>query len=55
MACEEMVKILKRTYGVSFEDAYMLLSARGDLKISQCGDPGEFPATTRVVMPKLSS
>ncbi len=55
MACEvDGREVLKRACGVSFEDAYMLLSARGDLKISQCCDPGEFPVTTRVVLPKLS-
>jgi amidase len=54
VACEEMVRLLRRHLGLSVDDAYLLLSIRGDVKVSQCADPSVLPATARVVMPRLS-
>lgn len=48
IACDEMVTLLQRRFGLSFEDAYMLVTARGDLTICQACQPGSFPVTTRV-------
>ncbi len=53
VGCEEMAALLQRRLGLSIEDAYMLMSIRGDVKISQCCDPAMIAATARVVMPKL--
>jgi acetamidase/formamidase len=38
--------------GLSFEEAYMLMSAAADVQICQCCEPGEFPVTTRAVLSK---
>ncbi|HWT80679.1 MAG TPA: acetamidase/formamidase family protein [Candidatus Acidoferrum sp.] len=53
VACEEMVKLLQRQRGLSVDDAYLLLSIRGDVRVSQCAEPAAVAATARVVMPKL--
>ncbi len=53
VACEEMVTFLQRRLALSVEDAYMLMSVRADVKVSQCCDPAMIAATARVVMPKL--
>ncbi len=53
VACEEMAMLLRRRLGLSAEDAYALLSIRGDVKVSQCADPSALPATARVVMPRF--
>lgn len=53
VACEEMVGLLQRHLGISVADACMLLSIRGDVKVSQCAEPTMVAATARVVMPKF--
>jgi amidase len=53
VACEEMGTLLRRHLGLSAEDAYMLLSIRGDVRVSQCAEASMVAATARVVMPKL--
>jgi len=53
MACEEMAALLQRHLGLSVEDAYMLLSIRGDVKVSQCCEPSIIAATARMIMPRL--
>jgi amidase len=53
VACEEMARLLQRELNLSTEEAYMLLSIRGDVKVSQCCDPAILAATARVMMPKL--
>ena len=53
VACEEMAALLQRRLGLSVEESYMLLSIRGDVKVSQCCEPSMIAATARVVMPKL--
>lgn len=52
MAASAMVDLLQARLGLSFEDAYMLMSAAVDVQICQCCEPGEFPVTTRAVVSK---
>ena len=52
MAANEMVDLLQARLELSFEDAYMLMSAAVDVQICQCCEPGEFPVTTRAVVSK---
>ena len=52
MAAEEMVVLMQEKGGLSFEQAYMLMSAAVDVQICQCCEPGVFPATTRAVLRK---
>jgi amidase len=53
VACEEMAELLQRRLGLSVEDAYMLLSIRGDVRVSQCCEPSVLAATARVVIPRF--
>jgi len=48
-----MADFLTRRLGLSADDAYMLLSVRGDARVSQCADPAAVAATARMVMPRL--
>jgi acetamidase/formamidase len=50
-----MAAFLGKHLGLSREDAYMLLSIRGDLRVGQCAEPSMIAASTRVVVPKLQS
>ncbi len=52
MAAEEMVGLMQERLGLSFERAYMLMSAVVDVQICQCCEPGAFPVTTRAVISK---
>ena len=52
MAAEEMVVLIQEKGGLSFEQAYMLMSAAVDVQICQCCEPGKFPTTTRAVLRK---
>ena len=52
MAADEMVNLLQARLGLTFEDAYMLMSAAVDVQICQCCEPGAFPVTTRAVISK---
>ena len=54
IACEEMANLLQRKLAISFEDAYLLMSATGDVRIGQVCNPNNFPSTIRVVFPKIS-
>ena len=49
MALEDMVKWLQEKHGLSGEDAYVLASLAGDVRIGQVVDPA---VTVRVVIPK---
>lgn len=52
LAVRDMVDFLVEKLGVNREDAYMLISARGDVRVGQsCGG---LPATVRVCFPKLT-
>ena len=48
-AADEMAELLQRKLHVTFEEAYMLMSAACDVQICQACDPGNFPVTTRAV------
>lgn len=51
IAVEEMVNLLQKRWSLSFEDAYMLVTASGDLSICQACDPGGMAVTTRMSIP----
>jgi amidase len=53
ISAEGMVALLQDKLGVGFEDAYMLLSAQGDVNICQMCEPGKMATTARTVFPKL--
>jgi amidase len=53
MAAEGMVALLQDKLGVSFEDAYMLLSAAGDVGVCQMCDLGKLATTARTVFPRI--
>jgi amidase len=53
IAAEEMAGLVQRELGLSPEDAYMLLSIRGDAKVSQCAAPAVVASTARFVMPRF--
>jgi amidase len=53
MAADEMARFLMRRLTLSADEAYMLLSIRGDVRVSQCAEPRMMAATARVVMPRL--
>lgn len=53
VAAEEMARFLMGRLGLSADEAYMLLSLRGDVRVSQCAEPTMLAATARVVMPRL--
>ncbi len=53
VAAEEMAQLLMRRLGLSANDAYMLLSVRGDAQVSQCADPAVLAATARMAIPRL--
>ncbi len=53
VAAEEMASLLMRRLNLSADEAYMLLSIRGDVRVSQCAEPAMLAATARVVMPRL--
>jgi amidase len=52
IAAEEMVLLMQERMGLSFAEAYMLMSGVVDVQICQCCGPGEFPVTTRAVIRK---
>ncbi len=54
IAAREMVDLLGRRLHVGFADAYMLISARGDVQICQACGPGSFPVTARCVFPRIA-
>jgi amidase len=53
IAAQEMVALLQRKLGVNFAEAYMLMSARGDVQLCQMCGPGEFATTARAVFPRI--
>ena len=55
MAAEEMIDLLQQRLKLTFEEAYMLMSARGDVQVCQVLGPGSFPVTTRAVFPRIIS
>ena len=54
IAAEEMIQLLQRNLDLSFDEAYMLMSARSDVQLCQMCGPGEFFTTARAVFPKIA-
>ena len=52
IAAEEMTNLLQAKLGVSFAEAYMLMSAWGDVQICQMCEPNQDFTTARAVFPK---
>ena len=53
ISAEGMVALLQDKLGVGFDDAYMLLSAQGDVNICQMCGPGKIATTARTLFPKV--
>lgn len=53
VAADEMAHFLMRRLELSADEAYMLLSVRGDVRVSQCAEPTMVAATARMIMPRL--
>ena len=54
VAADEMAHLLMHRLSLSADDAYMLLSIRGDARVSQCAEPVVVAATARMIMPRLA-
>lgn len=54
-ACREAAKLLAGEWGLSMEDAFILLSIRADVGVAQACKPSPFATIARVVMPKLDA
>ena len=54
-ACREAAYLLAREWGLSLEDAFILLSIRADVGVAQACKPSPFATIARVVMPKLEA
>jgi amidase len=52
MAVEELTRLLMARFQLSRTEAFMLISARGDVRIGQCARIGGLEATAYVVFPK---
>jgi amidase len=54
-ACREAGRLLAGEWGMSLEDAFVLLSIRADVGVAQACKPSPFAAIARVVLPKLEA
>jgi amidase len=54
-ACSEAGRLLVREWGLSPEDAFILLSIRADVGICQACRPSPFASIARVLIPKLEA
>ena len=52
MAVEELTRLLMARFGLSRTEAFLLVSARGDVRIGQCARIGGLDATAYAVFPK---
>ena len=48
-----MAHWLMHRLALSADEAYMLLSIRGDVRVSQCAESTMVAATARMIMPRL--
>jgi len=55
LGCEDMQKHLVDNWDLTLVDAYLLLSAIGDVEICQSAKPSPLPVVVRVGMPKLEN
>lgn len=53
ISAEGMAALLQAKLKINFEDAYMLLSAQGDVNICQMCGPGKIATTARTYFPKV--
>jgi amidase len=54
-ACREAARLLASEWGMGMEDAFVLLSIRGDVGVAQACKPSPFASIARVVLPKLEA
>ena len=54
-ACREAARLLTGEWGMSMEDAFVLLSIRGDVRVAQACKPSPFVSIARVVLTKLDA
>jgi amidase len=54
IAADGMASLLQQRLDLSFDDAYMLMSARCDVQVCQLCSPGTFPVTARAVFPRIA-
>src|SRR5215217_6266596 len=54
-ACREAARLLAGEWGLSMEDAFVLLSIRGDVGVAQARKRSPFASIARVVLPKLEA
>ncbi|HEX5848667.1 MAG TPA: hypothetical protein VFY59_05670 [Rubrobacter sp.] len=54
-ACRKASYLLAGEWGLSLEDAFILLSIRADVGVAQARKPSPFATIARVVMPKLGA
>jgi amidase len=54
-ACREAAYLLAGEWGLSLEDAFILLSIRADVGVAQACKPSPFATIARVVLPKLDA
>ena len=54
-ACREAARLLAGEWGMRMEDAFILLSIRGDVGVAQACKPSPFASIARVVLPKLEA
>ena len=54
-ASREAARLLASEWGMSMEDAFILLSIRGDVGVAQACKPSPFASIARVVLPKLEA
>ena len=53
LATEGLIALLTARHGVSRTEAFMLITARGDIRIGQACNPQEFPPTVYACFPDL--
>jgi acetamidase/formamidase len=53
MAVEELAQLLMTRFGLSRTEAFLLVSARGDVRIGQCARIRGLDATAYAVFPKV--
>ena len=53
-ACEDMQELLVKAWGMSRVDAFLFLSAIGDVEICQAAQPAPINAVVRVAIPKIN-
>ena len=54
-ACREAARLLTGEWGMSMEDAFVLLSIRADVGVAQACKPSPIASIARVVLPKLDA